>query len=62
MDLSEHGVCDQLAISQFRELSPDDKQQALLKISQFVLREPTANIRDSLYRQMLEIEIGRAHV
>jgi len=46
-----------LAISEFRDLSPNDRKQAILKISQFVLREPSANIRDSLYRRMLEIGI-----
>lgn len=44
-----------MVISELRKLSPDDRKQALLKISQYVLREPSANIRDSIYRRMLEI-------
>ena len=44
-----------MVISEFKKLSQDDRKQAILKMSRFVLREPSANIRDSLYRRMLEI-------
>lgn len=44
-----------MVVSEFKNLSPNDRKQAILKMSKFVLREPTANIRGSLYRRMLEI-------
>jgi hypothetical protein len=46
-----------LTVSELRGLSIDEKKQAILRISQFVLREPSANIRDSLYRRILEIGV-----
>ena len=44
-----------MAVAGLKNLPENDKKQAILKISQFVLREPSASIRDSLYRRMLEI-------
>jgi predicted nucleic-acid-binding protein len=46
-----------MAVTEIRKLSPHDMKNAILKISKFVLREPSASIRDSLYRRMLEIGV-----
>jgi len=46
-----------MAVTEIRKLSAHDMKNAILKISKFVLREPSANIRDSLYRRMLEIGV-----
>lgn len=40
-------------MSSLRGLSPEEKKQALLRISQFILREPSANVRESLYKKLL---------
>lgn len=46
-----------MAISTLKELTPDERKQAILRISQFILREPSANMRASIYRRLLEIGI-----
>ena len=40
-----------------RGLSQDEQKQAMLRISQFVLRAPMGEIRESLYKRLLEIGI-----
>jgi predicted nucleic acid-binding protein len=44
-----------MVVSELRGLPPNEKKQAILRMSEFVLRETSANIRDSLYRRLLEI-------
>lgn len=46
-----------MSTSFLRDLSPDEKKQALLRISQFVLREPTREVRESIFKRLLEIGI-----
>jgi predicted nucleic acid-binding protein len=43
-----------LAVSKLEGLTPEAKKQALLRLSQFVLRETSSDIRKSIYRQILE--------
>lgn len=50
-------VLNEMAISVLRGMLPNEKKQAILRMSQFVLREPSANLRDSLYRGSLEIAV-----
>lgn len=38
-------------------LTPEERKQALLKISQFILRKPSGEVRDSIYKKLLEIGI-----
>jgi hypothetical protein len=46
-----------MVMSSLKTLSLDEKKQALLKISQFVLREPSEHVRESIYKRMMEIGI-----
>jgi len=45
----------QMALEQIERLSLEERKQAILRMSQFVLRESSANVRDSVYRRLLEI-------
>ena len=44
-----------MSISFLRGRSTEEKKQALLRISQFVLRTPSGEVRESIYKPLLEI-------
>lgn len=46
-----------MSISFLRGLSAEEKKQALLRISQFVLRTPSGEVREDVYKRLLEIGI-----
>ena len=46
-----------MSISFLRDLSAEEKKQALLRISQFVLRTPSGEVREGIYKRLLEIGI-----
>ena len=44
-----------MSISILKGLSPNEKKQAILKISKFVLRESSRDVRESIYRRLLKV-------
>lgn len=46
-----------MELSILKGLSENEKKQALLRISQYVLRESSKNARESIYKRMLEVGV-----